>query len=33
MMLFGQWLALDSTQPGGATASNYIRMMIGQQNR
>jgi hypothetical protein len=32
-MMFGQWMSLDATQPGGATASNYIRMLIGQQNR
>jgi hypothetical protein len=25
----GQWFALDATQPGGITASNYITNLIG----
>ncbi|MBM4059716.1 MAG: hypothetical protein FJ265_01265 [Planctomycetes bacterium] len=32
VMIFGQWFNLDTTQPGGVTVSNYIRMMIGQQD-
>jgi len=32
MIIYGQWFQLDNTQPGGLSASNYVRAIIGQQN-
>lgn len=31
LMIYGQWFQLDGTQPGGLSASNYVRALIGQQ--
>lgn len=30
LILYGQWFQLDNTQPGGLSASNYVRAIIGQ---
>lgn len=32
LTLYGHWVNLDPVEPGGATFSNYIRMVIGAQN-
>ncbi len=32
LVIYGHWYNLDPAQPGGLTASNYIRSIVGSQN-